>query len=53
MLAVRASEEDAQCFMLRRVDDVSRKGVFEIEEVIEIAERAPHAGEMIAALTNL
>jgi 3-oxoacyl-(acyl-carrier-protein) synthase len=53
ILAVRASEEDAQCFMLRRADDVPRKGVFEVEEVIEIAERVPHGGEMIAALTNL
>jgi hypothetical protein len=53
MLAVRASEKQAQCFMLRREDDISGKGVFEVEEVIEIAERVPHAGEMIAALTNL
>ena len=53
MLAVRSGENDAQCFMLRRVENVAGKEVFEVEEVIEIAERVPHADEMIAALTNL
>ena len=52
MLAVRASEEDAQCFMLRRMESISKKGMLEVEKVIEIAERVPHAGEMIAALTR-
>jgi len=53
MLAVSASEEDAQCFMMRRADDVSGEQVFRIEKVIEIAERGSPVGEMIAALANL
>jgi len=53
MLAVSAGEEDAQCFMMRRVDDVSGEQVFRLEEVIEIAERGLPVGETIAALTDL
>jgi len=53
MLAVRASEEDAQCFMMRRVDDVSGEQALELEKVIEIAARGLPVGEMIAALADL
>jgi hypothetical protein len=53
MLAVRASEWDAHCFMLRRVDDVPGEQVFRLEKVIEVAERGLPVGEMIAALTDL
>jgi hypothetical protein len=53
MLAVSASEEDAQCFMMRRVDDVPGEQVFRLEKVIEVAERGLPVGEMIAALTDL
>ena len=47
MVAVRASEEDAQCFILRRRDDVSTESVLALEEVIEAASRTPSPGEMI------
>ena len=53
MLAVSASEEDAQCFMMRRVDDVSGEQALELEKVIEIAARGLPVGEMIAALADL
>jgi hypothetical protein len=53
MLAVMANEEDAQSFMMRRADDVSAQEVFELEEVIELAERGSPADQMIAALTDL
>jgi len=53
MLAVSASEEDAQCFMMSRADDVSGKDALRLEEVIEIAARGSAVGEMVAALTNL
>ena len=53
MLAVMANEESAQSFMIRRADDVSAKRVFQLEEVIEIAERGSSADEMITALASL
>jgi len=53
MVAVRASEEDAQCFILRRRDDVSTESVLALEEVIEAANRTPSPGEMIEELARL
>jgi hypothetical protein len=53
MLAVMANEEDAQSFMVRRSDDVSAQEVFELGEVIELAERGSPADQMITALTDL
>jgi hypothetical protein len=53
MVAVRASEEDAQCFILRRRDDVSTASVLALEEVIEAASRTPSPGEMIEELSRL
>jgi hypothetical protein len=53
MVAVRASEEDAQCFILRRRDDVPGEPVLALEEVIEAAGRTPSPGEMIEELARL
>jgi 3-oxoacyl-(acyl-carrier-protein) synthase len=53
MLAVMANEEDAQSFMMRQADDVSAHGVFELEEVIKLAERGSSADQMITALGDL
>jgi hypothetical protein len=53
MVAVRASEEEAQCFILRRRDDVSTESVLALEEVIEAASGAPSPGEMIEELARL
>jgi hypothetical protein len=53
MVAVRASEEDAQCFILRRRDDVSTESVLALEEVIEAASGTPSPGEMIEELARL
>jgi hypothetical protein len=53
MLAVSASEEDARCFMMRGVDDVSGQRVFELEKLIDIAEGASPVDEMAGALTDL
>jgi hypothetical protein len=53
MVAVRASEEDAQCFILRRRDDVPTESVLALEEVIEAASRTPSPGEMIEELARL
>jgi hypothetical protein len=53
MVAVRASEEDAQCFILRRRDDISTESVLALEEVIEAASGTPSPGEMIEKLSRL
>lgn len=53
MLAVSASEEEAQCFVVRRADDVPGSRVFRLEKVIEVAERGLSVDETIGALTDL
>lgn len=53
MVAVRASEEEAQCFILRRRDDVSTESVLALEEVIEAASGTPSPGEMIEGFARL
>ncbi len=52
MLAVMASEKAAQCFIVRRMDDVSGEPISGVEEVIGITERMPPLAEMIEALTK-
>jgi 3-oxoacyl-(acyl-carrier-protein) synthase len=52
MLAVMASEEEAQCFVLKRSDDVSGEPISAVEEAIEIGERMIPLEEMIEALTK-
>jgi hypothetical protein len=53
MVAVRATQEEAQCFILRRGDDVSTESVLALEKVIEAAKRTPSSGEMIEELSRL
>ena len=53
ILAILASEEAGQCFMVGRRDDASGEDVFEIESVIDIAQKEPPLGGLIAALTDL
>ena len=53
MLAVSASEEDAQCFVLRRERNVPADRVLGLEEVIDVAERMSSAEEMIGALAEI
>ena len=53
MLAVSASEEDAQCFVLRRERSVPADRVLGLEEVIDVAERMSSAEEMIGALADI
>lgn len=53
MLAVKASEDDAQCFFLRREGDVSGGSAMPLEEVAEIAERESTVAQMIESLTKL
>jgi hypothetical protein len=52
MLAVRATEEDAQCFALGRPGDAPGGPVLTLDEAIELAKRAPSAPEMIEALES-
>jgi hypothetical protein len=52
VLAVMAGEEDAQCFILRRLDDVSGEPISAVDDVIEIAAGMPPLGEMIEALSE-
>lgn len=52
MLAVMAGEQDGQCFVLRRSDDVSGEPISTVEEVIELEERTPLFEEMIEALAK-
>jgi hypothetical protein len=53
MLAVSASEEDAQCFVLRREQDAPADRVLGLEEVIDVAERIASAEELIGPLTDI
>jgi hypothetical protein len=52
MVAVRASEEDAQCFILRRKDGAPAEPVLELEGVVEVAKRIPSPREMIEELAR-
>lgn len=52
MLAVMASEKAAQCFIVRRMEDVSGEPISGVEEVIGMTERMPPLAEMIEALTK-
>jgi hypothetical protein len=52
MMAVRATEEDAQCFVVRRPEDVSNRPLLTLDQLIELAERTPSAPEMIQALSS-
>jgi hypothetical protein len=53
MVAVRASEEEAQCFILRRRDDVSSEPVLALDEVVEAASRSTSPGHMIEEFARL
>lgn len=53
MLAVRASEEDAISFVLRREQDVSAQKTFEIHAVSDIVDRFPQLDRTIAALSAI
>jgi uncharacterized protein YfkK (UPF0435 family) len=53
MLAVKASEEDALCLVLRREEDVSKETVFSPEEVTAIANETSRLDELIAELANV
>jgi hypothetical protein len=53
MLAVSVSEEEAQCFVMRPTDEVSASRAFQLERVIEIAERGLPVDELVTALTDL
>jgi hypothetical protein len=52
MLAVNASEKDAQCFVLRQEQDVPADSVLGLDEVSDLAERRASPEELIAALTD-
>jgi hypothetical protein len=52
MLAVSASEKDAQCFVLRQEEDVAAESVFQVDEVSDQAERRESPEELIGALTD-
>jgi hypothetical protein len=53
MLAVRASEEDAISFVLRREQDVSAQKTFEIHAVSDVLDRFPQLDQTIAALSAI
>jgi len=53
MLAVCASEEDAQCFVLRGEREVPADRALGIEEVIDIAGKTTSAEELIGPLADL
>ena len=52
MLAAMASEEHAQCFVLRRLDEASGEPISAVDEAIEIVETMAPLDEMIEALTR-
>ena len=52
MLAVKASEDDAQCFFLRREGHVSGGSAMALEEVAEVSEREATGAQMIESLTK-
>lgn len=52
MLAVKADENEAVCFVLRREEDVSTRRVFSLENAIATAEKMSRLEEMIRELTR-
>ena len=52
MMAVRATEEEAQCFVLRRPEDVPSGSLLTLDQAIELAKKTPSAAEMIQVLSN-
>jgi hypothetical protein len=53
MLAVRASEEDAICFVLRREKDVSAQKTFGIRAVSDVVDSIPQLDQTIGALSTM
>jgi hypothetical protein len=53
MLAVKASEQDALCFMVAREQDVSAQPALGAGEVTEVAERFSALDEMVRAFANM
>lgn len=52
MLAVKADENEAVCFVLRREEDVSTSRVLSLENVIAAVEKISRLDEMIRGLTR-
>ena len=52
MVAVRATEEDAQCFILKRRDEEPAEPVLELEDVVGVAKRISSRREMIEELVR-
>ena len=52
MLAVKADENEAVCFVLRREEDVSTSRVFSLENAIATAQKMSRLEEMIRELTR-
>jgi len=52
MLAVRASERNALCFVLRRDEDVSTGTALRVDRVSQIAEQTPVLEQMVAVLAD-
>jgi hypothetical protein len=53
MVAARASEESAQCFVLRPEDEASKGSGLAPEEVIEVENRTSSPADMIEELSRL
>jgi hypothetical protein len=53
MLAVKASEEDALCFVVKREESPSTQTAYGLEQVMDIAERTQALDEMIGAFADL
>lgn len=52
MLAVRASEEDALCFYVRRQEHAPAATGFRLDEIVDIAEQVASLEEMVAAFSQ-
>jgi len=52
MLAVKASEEDALCFVVRREGDVSTQTALRLETLLDIAQQTSAVDEMVLALSG-
>jgi hypothetical protein len=52
MVAVRATEADAQCFILKRRDEEPAEPVLELEDVVGVAKRTSSPREMIEELVR-
>jgi hypothetical protein len=53
MVAVRASEKNAQCFMLRRKGEAGTESALALEQVVEVAKRARSHRQMIEEIARL